>query len=107
MSIFILARLKEIGMTGLEPSHINCFIANKLSIIIHLFADPFVDIDVRSEGCDDPGKAPNTCGIAYIKVDGKDYSFHGRGHNVVVVDSRTGILALFCHAIKNKIETIQ
>ncbi|KAJ7381936.1 hypothetical protein OS493_038206 [Desmophyllum pertusum] len=49
-----------------------------------------VDIHLRSEGCDDPGKTPNTCGIAYIKVDGKDYSLHGRGHNVVIVDAKTG-----------------
>ncbi|KAJ7388373.1 hypothetical protein OS493_038048 [Desmophyllum pertusum] len=38
-----------------------------------------VDIFVRSEGCNDPGKAPDTCGIAYIKVNGKDHSLHGRG----------------------------
>ncbi|KAJ7388371.1 hypothetical protein OS493_038046 [Desmophyllum pertusum] len=51
-----------------------------------------VDIFVRSEGCNDPGKAPNTCGIAYIKVHGKDHSLHGRGINVVVVDARTGVV---------------
>ncbi|KAJ7370876.1 hypothetical protein OS493_028946 [Desmophyllum pertusum] len=51
-----------------------------------------VDIFVRSEGCNDPGKAPNTCGIAYIKVNGKDYSLHGRGINVVVVDATIGVV---------------
>jgi len=50
----------------------------------------FLDIHVRSEGCNDPGKAPNTCGIAYIKVNGRDHSPHVRGHNVVVVDATTG-----------------
>ena len=49
-----------------------------------------VNIHIRSEGCNDPGKAPNTCGVAYIKVDGQDHSDHGRGHNVVVVDATTG-----------------
>ena len=32
----------------------------------------------------------NTCGFAYIKVNGIDFSPHGRGCNVVVVDGRTG-----------------
>lgn len=47
-------------------------------------------IHIRSEGCEDPGRAPNTCGLAYIEVKGKDFSPHGRGYNVVVVDGRTG-----------------
>ena len=50
----------------------------------------FLDIHIRSEGCDDPGKTSGTCGIAYIKVNGKDHSPHGRGHNVVIVDAKTG-----------------
>ncbi|KAL9978633.1 hypothetical protein ACROYT_G016170 [Oculina patagonica] len=50
----------------------------------------FLDIHIRSEACDDPGKASGTCGIAYIRVNGKDHSPHGRGHNVVIVDAKTG-----------------
>ena len=50
-----------------------------------------LDIDIRSEGCNDPGKTPNTCGIASIKVDGVERSRRHRGHNVVVLDARTGI----------------
>ena len=50
----------------------------------------FLNIYIRSEGCDDPGKMWNTCGRAYIMVNGKDHSLHGRGHNVVVVDAATG-----------------
>ena len=46
---------------------------------------------MRSEGCEDPDKTKDTCGIAYIKVNGKDVSKHGRGHNVVVVNGQTGI----------------
>ena len=53
-------------------------------------SDPYVDIDIRSEGCEDPGKTPNTCGIAYIKVDGIERSPRQRGHNVVIVDAETG-----------------
>lgn len=54
----------------------------------------YLDIYVRSEGCNDPGKTPNTCGIAYIKVNGRDHSLHRRGHNVVVVDATTGNAAV-------------
>ena len=49
-----------------------------------------MDIDVRSEGCNDPTKTPNTCGVAYIRVNGKNYSPRIRGHNVVVLDDATG-----------------
>lgn len=52
-----------------------------------------LDIHVRSEGCEDPGKAPGTCGIAYIKVNGVDHSPHRRGHNVVIVDAKTGTIS--------------
>ncbi|XP_022805061.1 bone morphogenetic protein 1-like [Stylophora pistillata] len=55
-------------------------------------AAPTIEVYIRSEGCDDRGKTPNTCGIAYIKVNGKDYSRHGRGHNIVVVDGATGVI---------------
>ena len=51
----------------------------------------FLDIHIRSEGCSDPGITPGTCGIAYIELNGKDHSPHGRGHNVVVVDAKTGL----------------
>ena len=51
----------------------------------------FLDIDIRSEGCDDPGNAAGTCGRAQIKLNGQDHSLHSRGHNVVVVDAKTGL----------------
>ena len=54
-----------------------------------LLAVRVLDIYIRSEGCDDPGKGPN-CGKAYIKVDGTDYSLQKRGFNVVVVNGETG-----------------
>ena len=49
-----------------------------------------MDIEIRSEGCNDVQKTPNTCGIAYIRANGKDHSTHRRGHNVVVLDDATG-----------------
>ena len=52
----------------------------------------FLDFHIRSEGCDDPGKAGG-CGRAYIIVNGKDHSPHGRGHNVVIVDAKTGMFS--------------
>lgn len=49
-----------------------------------------IRIDIRSEGCNDPGRTPNTCGRAYIKVNGNEHSKQNRGHNVVVVNAVTG-----------------
>ena len=48
-----------------------------------------MDMYVRSEGCDDPGNVVK-CGRAYIYVNGVDHSLHRRGHNIVVVDAKTG-----------------
>ena len=48
-----------------------------------------VPIHLRSEGCNDKGRYRG-CGRAYIRVNGKDYSPHKRGHNVVVVDPSSG-----------------
>jgi hypothetical protein len=47
-----------------------------------------LDLVVRSEGCNDPGISG--CGMAKIWVDGTDRSPHGRGHNIVVIDEKTG-----------------
>ena len=49
-----------------------------------------MDIHIKSEGCEDPKRTKNTCGFAYIEVNGMDLSPRGRGFNVVVVDDRTG-----------------
>ena len=50
-------------------------------------------IFVRSEGCNDRGKYRG-CGRAYIKVNGKDYSIHKRGYNIVVLNAFTGMIML-------------
>ena len=54
-------------------------------------AAPAVDVYIKSEAYFDLPTTRNTHGIAYIKVNGEDYSRHGRGHNVVVVDGATGV----------------
>merc|ERR1711865_48463 len=48
-----------------------------------------INVEVRSEACDDPGKTSG-CGISTIIVDGEQVSRKQRGHNVVVMDEVTG-----------------
>lgn len=50
----------------------------------------FLDLFVKSEGCNDVHKTAGTCGIAYIKVQGVERSLQSRGHNIVVVEGATG-----------------
>lgn len=52
-----------------------------------------LNVYIRSEGFNDPGKTSET-GTAFIIVDGKDYSPNLRGHNVVIVDAKTGTVVL-------------
>ena len=47
-----------------------------------------MDMYLRSEGCNDPGVTP--CGTTIIQVHGVDHSLHRRGHNIVVVNAKTG-----------------
>jgi len=51
-----------------------------------------VDIDIRSRGCDDPGKPSKGCGATFIKVYEKNYAPRRKGHNVVIVDAKTGTI---------------
>ena len=60
--------------------------------------ESFVDIQIRSRGCDDPGKTLTRCGRAYIKVNGENYAPRKRGHNVVTVDANTGKMVLYTTA---------
>ena len=53
-------------------------------------------IYIRSEGNGDPLMTDGRKGSnAYILVNGKDYSPHRRGHNVVIVDAKTGKVVLY------------
>ena len=38
------------------------------------FAVSSLKVELRSEGCDDPGRTG--CGTAFIRVNNKDYSLH-------------------------------
>ena len=48
-----------------------------------------IKYEIRSEGCADPGRTSG-CGIATIKIEGKDYSKRRRGINFVAVDGQNG-----------------
>lgn len=72
------------------------------------FSGSSIKIDIRSEGCNDPGKTPNTCGIAYIKVNDNEHSKKKRGHNVVVLDAVTGKGLKWCYFLSaNNIEKMK
>ena len=58
--------------------------------LLAFFVAPVLNVVIRSEGYEDPRRTPNTGGIAYIKVNGKDSSLQLRGLNVVIVSSVTG-----------------
>ena len=56
----------------------------------------FVNIFVRSRGCDDPQEPPESkgCGATFIKVNGKNEARRKKGHNVVILDAKTGTIML-------------
>ena len=49
-----------------------------------------LNVTIRSEGCDDPNLSGDGCGVAFIWVNGTDYSLHGRGYNLAVFNMTTG-----------------
>ena len=53
-----------------------------------------MDMRIRSEGCNDPEKTADTCGIAYLYVNGVNHSLRKRGFNIVVADTKTGEIRL-------------
>ncbi len=52
-----------------------------------------LNVQIISEGCDDRGRH-GSCGIAFIRINGKDYARKGRGYNIVVINSNTGMKQL-------------
>ena len=42
-------------------------------------------------GCNDPTRAPGSCGITTIEVNGVDQSLKRRGYNFVVLNEHTGL----------------
>ena len=85
--------LKSIFYLGAFSARIQAFctfiIASLTFFNISFLLANAVRISLRSEDCNDKGRYRG-CGRAYIRVNGKDYSPHKRGHNVVVVDYPTG-----------------
>ena len=63
-------------------------------VFVFVFAVTFLNMYVKSEGCEDRFKTAGTCGIAYIKVQNVERSLKNRGHNVVVADGTTGMLRM-------------
>ena len=75
-----------------ENSHVLTFIHKfwivRTSVCLSFFSG-YANVELRSEGCYDYGKGPG-CGKGYIWINGRDYSKHRRGMNVIVMDYRTG-----------------
>ena len=56
------------------------------------FVASTLNIYIRSEGFNDPPKTSGAGSRAYVVVNGKDHSSNFyRGHNVVIVDAKTGM----------------
>ncbi|XP_068673513.1 polycystin-1-like [Montipora foliosa] len=49
-----------------------------------------LNVTVRSEGANDPGRTASTSGRAYIKVNGKNYALQSKGFNVAAFDALSG-----------------
>lgn len=78
--------------SGTSGSGISSSIQKKFKWCVSFFAASLLNVELRSEGCDDPGKTG--CGTAFIKVNNQDYSLHRRGFNVAVFTEQ-GICNLF------------
>ena len=61
----------------------ECKSGRSLFIVSVFLVASLMNVELRSEGCDDPGKTGG-CGTAFIKVNNQDYSLHQRGFNVAV-----------------------
>ena len=70
--------------------NILLFVTFLVNFAIQGQASKLLPIYIRSEGCNDPGIAG--CGLAIIRVNGRDVSRHGRGYNIVVVNGKTGLI---------------
>lgn len=104
----------KLSLEELLVEKVLCFYLYRYRQIFNLlhcplfFSGSSIKIDIRSEGCNDPGKTPNTCGIAYIKVNDNEHSKKKRGHNVVVLDAVTGKGLKWCYFLSpNNIEKMK
>ena len=67
---------------------------SQLFTSVYLFPLAFVDYHVESQGCEDQGIPKGTCGIASIKVNGKEYSRKARGINFVALTKTSKLMIL-------------
>jgi len=81
LPLFLFAILLMADLSGSIPK----FLARKRRAV----SVTFMDMYLRSEGCNDPGVT--LCGTTIIQVHGVDHSLHRRGHNIVVVNAKTGV----------------
>lgn len=49
-----------------------------------------LNIQIISEGCSDKGRH-GSCGLAFIRINGRDYARKRRGYNIVVISANTGM----------------
>ena len=55
-----------------------------------------LNVQIISEGCDDRGRH-GSCGVAFIRINGRDYASKRRGYNIVVINSNTGTKQLISY----------
>lgn len=66
--------------------------SSALFLSVPLGVVKLLNVTVRSEATNDPGKTPSTNGLAYIEVNGKNYAPQKKGYNVAVFDALSGKL---------------
>ena len=92
-----LSTLNWRNQQQLLPLSLHCYVFLAVFFVkqleISFSCCPGIQVELRSEGCDDPKLLQVHCGRAYIKVNGQDYAPKRRGHNLVVLDLRTGSIS--------------
>lgn len=92
LSSFCSLKPLEEDVTDLQSHVLGSVFLQCSSIFFHIGKE--IVVYVRGEGLNDKGKTGKR-GRAVIKVNGKDYSPHRTGFNIVVLNAVTGILFFF------------
>lgn len=90
--LFCSLKPLEEDVTDLQSHVLGSVFLQCSSIFFHIGKE--IVVYVRGEGLNDKGKTGKR-GRAVIKVNGKDYSPHRTGFNIVVLNAVTGILFFF------------
>lgn len=91
--LFCSLKPLEEDVTDLQSHVLGSVFLQCSSIFFHIGKE--IVVYVRGEGLNDKGKTGKR-GRAVIKVNGKDYSPHRTGFNIVVLNAVTGILFFLC-----------